>query len=581
MSYRNPQIIIDRSSEIWADNISKIGQGVANTIQAYSQAKANAAAAAKKSEEGYSVLTAQSAEKQRALIDKAGKTFKGSDKQFEEWQKKAREYGEEILPFQVDNVLNTSLTNEQRADNRKKIGDFEAWLDSSVKSIGGVVDKTSYVTDNKITSANYGRKYMASGNTKMERFNNYAAGFGLTNQEIEGMTLESYNAGDRGSETIGVKYSITPEQYKKFVDNKMLDEGALGEPDDKGNYHGKWERNLKKWGSSDQQLFREIFDEGDVNEALKLAGFIGDDDKWTNKHLATEPRPEVIDGVEYTRQHINPDGIFKDETYKGVKMSQAKALLAMGDEESFHALSRLGWGDKATIEQWNGKSEKDKEDFLYQLMFEQDMSRLMELPNGQLPETRVANKDDVDYYKKMGWGDITEGEDHVWFATRKTRKIDPTGKGGLTKAEIKALNETNRISKEAYSDVVATITDTSDFLVGRKFSGSGEISKATITPEGILNISYYTGSEYRDKDTKSLKRDWTKRSYDITNPHRTRLLAENLFPGKENKKHREAFEKEINLRYGESKTSIKKEVVEDIRFPTTPVEKGDLNELNG
>ena len=563
MSYRNPQIIIDRSAEIWADNISKVGQVVANTIQVYSQAKAEAAAAEKKSREGYSILTAKTAEKTRALIDQAGKTFKGSDKQFEEWQEKARVYGEEILPLEVDNVLNTNLTNEQRADNRKKIGDFEAWLDSSVKSIGGVVDKTSYVTDNKITSANYGRKYMASGNTKMERFDNYAAGFGLANQEIEGMTLESYNAGDRGNETIGVKYSITAEQYKKFVDNKMLDEGALGEPDDKGNYHGKWERNLKKWGSSDQQLFREIFDEDDVNEALKLAGFIGDDDKWTNKHLATEPRPEVIDGVEYTRQHINPDGIFKDKTYRGVKMSQAKALLAMGDEESFHALSRLGWGDKVTIEQWNSRSEEDKEEFLYQLMFEQDMSRLMELPKGQLPETRVANKGDVDYYKKMGWGDITEGEDHVWFATRKTSKVNPAGEGGLTKAEIKAINETKRIEKEASSDAAATITNTSDFLVGRKFSGKGEISEATITPAGILNITYNTGDSYRDPESKKLKLDRMRKSYDITNPHRISILAENLFPGKENKKHREAFVNEMKQKYVPGKvkfTSVDKEI---------------------
>ena len=578
MSYRNPQIIIDRSAEIWADNISKVGQVVANTIQVYSQAKAEAAAAEKKSREGYSTLTAKTAEKTRALIAQAGKTFKGSEKQFEEWQKKAGAYGEEILLVQVDNVLNTNLTNEQRADNRKAISDFEAWLDSSVKSIGGVVDKTSYVTDNKITSANYGRKYIASGNTKMERFNNYAAGFGLANQEVEGMTLESYNAGDRGNETIGVKYSITAEQYKKFVDSKMLDEGALGEPDDKGNYHGKWERNLKTWGSSDQQLFREIFDEDDTNEAFKISGFMSDDGKWTNKHLATEMRTEVTGGFEYTRQHINPDGIFNNKTYRGVKMSQAKALLAMGDEESFHAISRLGWGDKATIEQWLSKSEEDKEEILYQLMFEQDMSRVMELPNGQLPETRVANKDDVDYYKKMGWGDITEGEDHVWFATRKTSKVNPTEKEGLTKAEIKAINETKRIEKEASSDAAATLTNTSDFLVGKKFSGKGEISKATITPEGTLNITYYMGSSYRDKENNDLKLDWSEKSYDMTNPHRISILAENLFPGKENKEYREAFVNEIKQKYtpGEVKlTSVHSE----ISGVGNVGQKGDLNEI--
>ena len=563
MSYRNPQIIIDRSSEIWADNISKIGQGVANTIQAYSQAKANAAAAYKKSKEGFSILTAKTAEKTRALIDQAGKTFKGSDKQFEEWQEKARVYGEEILPLQVDNVLNTNLTNEQRADNRKAIGDFEAWLDSSVKSIGGVVDKTSYVTDNKITSANYGRKYIASGNTKMERFDNYAAGFGLTNQDIEGMTLESYNAGDRGSETIGVKYSITPEQYKKFVDSKMLDEGALGEPDDKGNYHGKWERNLKKWGSSDQQLFREIFDEGDVNEALKLAGFIGDDDKWTNKHLATEPRPEVIDGVEYTRQHINPDGIFKDKTYRGVKMSQAKALLAMGDEESFHALSRLGWGDKATIEQWNSKNEEDKEEFLYQLMFEQDMSRLMELPNGQLPETRVANKGDVDYYKKMGWGDITEGEDHVWFATRKASKI--AAPKGLTRTQIKDSEETKQIEQEANAACTALFTDTENFFVNRSYGSKGVVTEASIN-EGVVTIKFTTGSGSRDEE-KNLVQDTDDKSYDVTNPSQISILAEKLYPGKDNKKLREAFVNQMNQKYGKSRTGIVEDKATEITNP--------------
>jgi len=506
MSYRNPQIIIDRSAEIWADNISKIGQGVANTIQAYGQAKAKSAAAAKKSDEGYSVLTAQSAEKQRRLIAQAGKNFKGSDKQFEEWQEKARVYGEEILPLQRDNVLNTNLTNEQRADNRKKIGDFEVWLDSSVKSIGGVVDKTSYITDNKITSANYGTKYLASGNTPMERFNNYAAGFGLTNQEVEGMTLESYNAGDRDNEILGVKYSITPKQYKNFVDNKMLDEGSLGEPDDTGSYNGKWERDLKKWGSSDQQLFREIFEEDDINEALKIAGFIDKDTgKFTNKHLSPDMRLEVINGVEYTRQHIYPDGIFEDETYKGVKMSQAKALLALGDEESFYSLAKLGWGDEVTIDKWNSMKRDVKEDFLYQLMFEQDMSRVMKLPNGQLPETRVATEDDVAYYKKMGWDDITAGVgkkgddnyergDNVWFRTHGIKKIDKVGTvtspnpptdpkiGGRTLGDAKTiLNNITNLGKDG------EVAGLSEYTFSFKGSNDASMRQYRITPTADPN----------------------------------------------------------------------------------------------
>ena len=39
MSYRNPQIIVDRSAEIWAQGVSKIGETVAAGITDYYKAK--------------------------------------------------------------------------------------------------------------------------------------------------------------------------------------------------------------------------------------------------------------------------------------------------------------------------------------------------------------------------------------------------------------------------------------------------------------------------------------------------------------------------------------------------------------
>ena len=39
MSYRNPQIIVDRSAEIWAQGVAKVGDVLNRGIEAYAAAK--------------------------------------------------------------------------------------------------------------------------------------------------------------------------------------------------------------------------------------------------------------------------------------------------------------------------------------------------------------------------------------------------------------------------------------------------------------------------------------------------------------------------------------------------------------
>jgi uncharacterized phosphosugar-binding protein len=51
MSYRNPQIIVDRSAEIWAQGVGKIGDIVSAGITKYGEAKKIAAEKQKKIEE--------------------------------------------------------------------------------------------------------------------------------------------------------------------------------------------------------------------------------------------------------------------------------------------------------------------------------------------------------------------------------------------------------------------------------------------------------------------------------------------------------------------------------------------------
>jgi len=429
MSYRNPQIIVDRSAEVWADTINKIGEIGIKTIQDYSSIRAKAAADLKKETENVGVFIGKSEEKQRAWVESVRKDFKGEPGEWEKFQKEITGLGKSILPLQVQNSLDTSLTREQRDSNNEKIDEFNNYRQAKLDAIGGLYEKAGVVKDRDVDSSNYGMNLIANGDTRMERFDNLIAGFVTAGEKTQGISGKRNDTGEGRSEIMGVDYSIEPEQYKEFVEKGLLDKGALGKPDDKGNYNGRWERNLIKFGESKEGFFRKVFQEENVNAALEHAGFIDPKTgEFTNKNLATEMNTEVINGKEYTRQHVNPDGIYKNDAYRGAKMGEVEAVLSLGGEETFYIANKM-LGGKLKKEKWTSTVKSEKAELLYQLMFEQDMSRLMKLPDGELPETRIANGDDVAYYEQMKWDPIVAGEDHVWFRTHgiKAVKGDPAG----------------------------------------------------------------------------------------------------------------------------------------------------------
>ena len=441
MSYRNPQIIVDRSAEIWADNISKIGQGVANTIQAYGQAKAKAVAAQTLQDEKVGVWTNKSYEKQEQKLREAKKDFKGNGGEWAKYQKEIRERGKSVIGYEVENALNNNLTTEQRDANTQKINDFYDYSEAKLDAIGGLYSKADIAHDQEVNQFNYGQIYMASGVEPEERFNNMIAGFFTGGVAMYGISAKSANTGAGRNEIMGINYSIEPAQYEEFVKDGLLKAGSLGEPDDKGNYNGRWERNLIEFGQSDEGFFRDVWNQKDPNQALKDAGIIdAKTSKLRPESLATEPRHEIKDGYDITTQHVNPDDIFNNKAYKGSKMGTIAEILGLGGQESFYIANQM-MGGKIDNKKWNNAIKSKKEEILYQLMFEQDMSRLLNLPDGELPETREATEDDVAYYKKMGWDDITAGVgkkgddnyergDNVWFRTLGRKKIDKGGGGG-------------------------------------------------------------------------------------------------------------------------------------------------------
>ena len=76
MSYRNPQIIVDRSAEIWAQGVAKVGDVLNRGIEAYFAAKKKGEEVQKKKDDAINTTMIQGDLKQSALRNKISKTIK-------------------------------------------------------------------------------------------------------------------------------------------------------------------------------------------------------------------------------------------------------------------------------------------------------------------------------------------------------------------------------------------------------------------------------------------------------------------------------------------------------------------------
>ena len=537
MSYRNPQIIVDRSAEIWADNISKIGQGFANSIQAYGESKAKAVAAQTLQDEKVGVWTNKCYEKQEQRLREAKKDFKGNEGEWAKYQKEIRELGKSVIGYEVENALNNNLTTEQRDANTQKINDFYDYSETKLDAIGGLYSKADIAHNQEVNQSNYGQIYKATGVELEERFNNMVAGFFTGGVTMYGISAKSANTGAGRNEIMGINYSIEPAQYEEFVKDGLLEAGSLGKPDDKGNYNGRWERNLIEFGQSDEGFFRDVWSQKDPNQALKDAGIINaKTSRLTPESLATEPVREIIDGYEYTRQHVNPDYIFNNLAYKGSKMGTIAEILGLEGQESFYIANQM-MGGKIDNKKWNNAIKSKKEEILYQLMFEQDMSRLLNLPDGELPETREATEDDVAYYKKMGWDDITAGVgkkgddnyergDNVWFRTHGIKKIDKVGTvtspnpptdpkiGGRTLGDAKTiLNNITNLGKDR------EVAGLSEYTFSFKGSNDASMRQYRITP----TPSFAPSTNIYDPNYVMVEQASSNGSFTDSNPVKTSM----------------------------------------------------------
>ena len=152
MSYRNPQIIVDRSAEIYAQGAAKTGALFAQGIASYFENKNKTAAAKKKKDDAYKLgLNGIALKADEALADATtkiqGSTLYGDIQD----QARARLDGSEgqigIIEKQAQLRLNPDLSSELSKQYRKDIADYQKWEANIVEKVSSTMADLEPIKD--------------------------------------------------------------------------------------------------------------------------------------------------------------------------------------------------------------------------------------------------------------------------------------------------------------------------------------------------------------------------------------------------------------------------------------------------
>ena len=137
MSYRNPQIIVDRSAEIWAQSIGKIGETVSGGITDYYKAKKIAEEKQNKIKEAENRFLVNTELQQDKDILKIVSGVKDTRVRAE-LTKIFQEKGGAAMTASAELGMNTNLSKEARQRYRKAITDFQSYMINSKDQINNI-----------------------------------------------------------------------------------------------------------------------------------------------------------------------------------------------------------------------------------------------------------------------------------------------------------------------------------------------------------------------------------------------------------------------------------------------------------
>ena len=546
MSYRNPPIIVDRSTDVWGKAIAGFGQQVAQGILSASEArrKAEAAQAAQAKKEALAqqkLTTATRASYMDAARDKYIQIKKNSGLSLAQQFMKQVEIdlngadGEVgAIDASVQLALNTSLTKDQRANYNKIVDGAKMYQAEAVSGFANLVSGLDYAKEKSETKDNTQTKpggWTYKGGDNKERFSNQLLHYALdTDVMINDDVIEDRKTykGKEGEIFVEGVTLVPVEQFdgdgtfaKTLNENELKDVEKVTKGD-KVYYKFSSKKDVREW---DGELVTDIPALPDYSKVYQEVN-VEDDKGSINTNLVSEIE-KTEDGYD-VKEKILDIGTIRDNL-ESVMSGQASRIMAGSDQEiqafTTFALEKGGMTMKQFNQDYPDRSQRVE--YIKNALIDDSINKKFSSEFGSF---RPATDKDVERIKAANPSSKIEVGQEIRFNIDKQSKIEPENVSDPTQFEIKvgqAAKAAPGIFKEMTSPKTAAAYFKDRKIGGEKIiaarintSMSEAAGRGSKTPK-ILELDFVSGSSTakgeRTEFTDTMK-------FDLNNKTRLKTL---------------------------------------------------------
>ncbi len=385
MSYRNPQIIVDRSAEIWAQGIAKVGNTIGAGITNYYEAKKLAKEKNDKIKDANNkLLISTQLQYDKDVVEKVGRVKSNVFK--EQVDKNITVFGDKAMGSNARlKMSGTNISKEQSKYDRDQVKNYNQYSTNTVNQANAVSEGADLILKEP-TSVIISDYEPSHG----DDLSSLVAVNVVKGNSIPGITSEvSIEPTENNSNILKInsKLKVDSDIYKSYKAAGIINEESYPETD--GYITISFERNMSEWDGS---FFNKVVDAPDADKALdeggiRVKGKI--DPKFVYSNLTSRT---VFDkngnGTKYREQVLDLNAIGNAQAYNSIVKSQAVGLGVYDIKQRQQFITgNLKWGNNVA-DNYAKATPDNQQNFL------EDQIKMSNL--SLLAKPREATQEDID-----------------------------------------------------------------------------------------------------------------------------------------------------------------------------------------
>ena len=480
MSYRNPQIILDRSAETYIKSFQESSAAFSNRFKEIQEAKQKEQALVEKQRQAKQLYKNKATLEYLKELNETASSIKDPDflQQFkqtainlletgEPYMHDGVEYNIGAIDAQTELALNPELTSAQRIAYSNIVSNAQAYQTTTLNQTGKIISGLTPLKEQKafdIGNFDGTNGFDILGEGKEEYQNLVVAEALLNRNGSNGVhkKLERVRQDDGSYKNImnvSVQMDTNSEAWTALKD-------AYGLEDSDANFI--WSRDVDKWADG-EGLITKLPELIDTNDALRTSGFLNDQDTPTGKGFNSKSILSITDQgddeIVTTERHFNVEMLTNNITYKSMLDSKAKGLLQLSLDEQLKYI-KYNLGKSYTKDEWVSMSQPDKVNFIRKSLEHNDLIRMF--GNKQV-EMRKAKPEDVARYREEFPDDDTPLEEGQMIYYTKTkeerrRKQKPEDERKPTEGEIRRADYKDKLKDLSERIDVADLTNLENIM---------------------------------------------------------------------------------------------------------------------